>query len=170
MDLLERLLRHDAWTTRRLLVLSQGLSRADAQRPFDLGLRSVEATLAHIVRNMEVWTALMDGQADPVRLRGSDEATALIVRHEIAVQRLSALAREIAERNAWDETWTDTLEDPPRARSFGGTIGHLLTHSCHHRAQVIHMLKAVGVRDVPEGDLLSWEAAGRPKTSPLYEA
>lgn len=28
----------------------------------------------------------------------------------------------------------------------------------HHRAQIIHMLKRLGVKGVLEGDLLSWES------------
>nr|WP_274378933.1 hypothetical protein [Deinococcus cavernae] len=32
-----------------------------------------------------------------------------------------------------------------------------MTHSMHHRAQLIHMLRHLNVADVPEGDVLSWE-------------
>ncbi|MEO2015569.1 MAG: hypothetical protein ABGZ53_14495 [Fuerstiella sp.] len=28
----------------------------------------------------------------------------------------------------------------------------------HHRAQVLYMLRRVGVVDLPEGDVLSWES------------
>ncbi len=40
----------------------------------------------------------------------------------------------------------------------GGGITHILTHSMHHRAQVLYMLRRVGVVDLPEGDVLSWES------------
>ena len=61
MDLLERLLGHDSWTTGRLLDQARVLDEAGLDQPFDLGWRTVRATLAHIVRNMEVWTDLMEG-------------------------------------------------------------------------------------------------------------
>jgi uncharacterized damage-inducible protein DinB len=28
----------------------------------------------------------------------------------------------------------------------------------HHRGEVLHMLSRLGLTDLPEGDLLSWEA------------
>ena len=65
MDLLDRLLGHDAWTTRQLLLRCRGLTDAALDREFDIGHRTVRATLAHIVRNVEVWSDLMSGQ--PVR-------------------------------------------------------------------------------------------------------
>ena len=41
---------------------------------------------------------------------------------------------------------------------FGGTITHVITHNMHHRGEVLHMLSRLGLTDLPEGDLLSWEA------------
>jgi uncharacterized damage-inducible protein DinB len=37
-------------------------------------------------------------------------------------------------------------------------IAHVITHSMHHRAQLIFMLRELGVEDLPEGDVLSWES------------
>jgi hypothetical protein len=31
----------------------------------------------------------------------------------------------------------------------------------HHRGELMHMLDRSGVRDLPEGDLLTWEATAR---------
>jgi uncharacterized damage-inducible protein DinB len=69
------------------------------------------------------------------------------------------VARDIAQRAAWDDTWTDTIEDPPRETEYGTSIAHVITHSMHHRAQVIHMLRQLGVNPLPEGDVFSWENA-----------
>ncbi len=44
MDLLDRLLGHDHWTTERLLTLSQGLTDAQLDQAFDIGHRTVRAT------------------------------------------------------------------------------------------------------------------------------
>ena len=43
--------------------------------------------------------------------------------------------------------------------TFGGAIGHVLTHNMHHRAQAMLMLEQLGLREHIEGDLLSWESA-----------
>jgi uncharacterized damage-inducible protein DinB len=42
-------------------------------------------------------------------------------------------------------------------RTYAGAIGHVITHSMHHRVQVMYMLRRLGVERVPEGDVLSWE-------------
>jgi uncharacterized damage-inducible protein DinB len=171
MDLLDRLLGHDAWTTRQLLQCARNLSDEELDREFDIGHRSVRATVDHIVFNMEVWSALMAGQR-PDTTRGSEpedrSIPALRTRLDAAASHLAAVARNIADRNAWDELWLDTLDEPPIWKSYGGAVAHLITHSMHHRAQVIYMLRALGLEDLPEGDVLSWEqqlspVAGLPK-------
>jgi uncharacterized damage-inducible protein DinB len=63
----------------------------------------------------------------------------------------------VADRNGWDETWVDVLDTPPAPKTYGGAIAHVITHSMHHRAQLLYMMKTIGLRDLPEGDVLSWE-------------
>lgn len=62
MDLLERMLRHDRWTTERLLALSQDLSDAQLDREFDIGHRTLRNTFDHMILNVEFWTGLMVGK------------------------------------------------------------------------------------------------------------
>jgi hypothetical protein len=40
-------------------------------------------------------------------------------------------------------------------------IVHVITHSMHHRARLLYMLRRLGPANLPEGDVLSW-ASGRP--------
>jgi RimJ/RimL family protein N-acetyltransferase len=44
-------------------------------------------------------------------------------------------------------------------RLLGHAIAHLVTHSMHHRAQVLNIMRHLGVTDLIEGDVLGWEAA-----------
>jgi uncharacterized damage-inducible protein DinB len=167
VDLLDRLLGHDAWTTRALLERAATLDDDALDRPFEFGHRTLRATFLHLVRNMEVWSDLMAGV--PVRPdagqapdgRGRTVA-GLLDRLHRAAGDLAIVGRDVARRGAWDETWLDVLDDPPARKSFGGALAHVITHSMHHRAQAIAMLRALGVSDVPEGDVLSWEARHAP--------
>jgi uncharacterized damage-inducible protein DinB len=164
MDLLDRLLGHDAWTTRQLLLICERLSDEDLDREFDIAHRTVRATLVHIVWNVEVWTDLMAGR--PVRAKAGETVAALIARLDRAAADLAAVARPIAARGGWDERWVDVLDDPPREKTYGGAIAHVVTHGMHHRAQLLYMLRHLGVTGLPEGDVLSWErqaAGGRVK-------
>ena len=154
MDLLDRLLGHDAWTTRELLLRCQELSDEQLDREFDIGHRTVRATLEHVIYNLEAWTDCMAGGA--VRKANGQSIPQLLARLDQATNDFSTLAREIAACQAWDQRWTDPLDG--KDRTYGGTIAHVVTHSMHHRAQLLFMLRRLGVEDLPEGDVLSWES------------
>ena len=158
MNLHDRLLKHDAWTTRQLLLIAQRLSEEELDREFDIGHQSVRATFGHVIWNMEVWGDLMAGrsvdlQNDPRRQRRS--MAEMIDRLDAAAANLEQLARGVADRNGWDERWTDPLDG--KERTYGGSIAHVITHSMHHRAQLLYLLRLLGVENLPEGDVLSWE-------------
>ena len=161
MDLLDRLLAHDAWTTRQLLILAQPLTEAQWTQPFDIGHVTLRATLEHMIFNVETWTALMDGAAHPgdqPTFTGLSTAD-LLERHDAAMAAFSALAQRVRATDSWDVRWVDILDDPPAEKTYGGAIAHVITHNMHHRSEVMHVLHRLGVDDIIEGDVLSWEAA-----------
>src|SRR4051812_26462030 len=161
MDLLDRLSQHDVWTTRQLLLRSQELGDEELDRDFDIGHRSVRATFLHIIRNMEVWSALMSGQLIEASPTAERSVAAMLARLDRAAEALSNMARAVGRRGAWDECFVDTLDRPPTKKTFGGGIGHIITHSMHHRAQLLYLLRRLGVKDLPEGDVLGWEQQAR---------
>src|SRR5437899_9406862 len=65
MTILDRLLGHDAWTTRQLLLRCRDLTDEQLDRRFDIGDRSLRETFLHILGAMENWTDRM--AARPVR-------------------------------------------------------------------------------------------------------
>lgn len=56
MDILDRLLGHDSWTTRQLLLRSRELSEEQLDTPFDIGAKSLRETFHHILSVMETHT------------------------------------------------------------------------------------------------------------------
>ncbi len=158
-DLLDRLLHHDAWTTRQLLERCRELSDAQLDQDFDIGRRTIRATLRHIIDNMEIWSLLMSGESI---VRQQDcSLNAFAMRLEVAGQRLARISRAVASRSDWNETWIDQLEDPPQAKAYGASIAHVITHSMHHRAQLLYMMRLAGFKDLPEGDVFSADSARR---------
>jgi uncharacterized damage-inducible protein DinB len=155
MDLLDRLLGHDAWTTRQLLEIASTLPDEALDQKHDIGHGTLRATFTHIVRNVEGWSALMAGRK--VERPTDTTIPGLIGRLDTAAALLSSVARSVADRNGWDETWLDTLDQPPTKKKFGTAIAHVVTHSMHHRAQILYLLRRSGVQNVPEGDVFSWE-------------
>lgn len=155
MDLLDRLLAHDAWTTRQLLDLCATLPDEQLDHEFDIGHRTLRATLHHIISNMEIWSALMAGE--PIEGSSDQTLTGLRERLSAAASRLQTIGSHVQQTNGWDATWIDHLDDPPREKTFGTALAHIITHSMHHRAQLLFMLKHSGVEPLPEGDVFSWE-------------
>jgi uncharacterized damage-inducible protein DinB len=159
VDLLDRLLGHDEWTTREILYRCTKLTDEELNQDFDIGHRTVYATLAHMISNVSTWTDLMEGnQVVPGKeiWEGLSIGT-LIERHETAYENFAALARLIRDENRLDELWLDVLDEPPAVKSYGGAIAHVITHNMHHRSELLHMLARLGLDGLPEGDALSWE-------------
>jgi uncharacterized damage-inducible protein DinB len=161
MDLLDRLLGHDAWTTRQLLLRCRELDGDDLYRTVDVGHGTIYETLVHMIGNTRTWTELMTGA--PVGGGAGDwdglTVAELLARHDAAAADFAALARRIRDEGRFDERWLDVLDDPPAAKSYVGAIAHVITHNMQHRGELLHMLARLGVPDLIEGDVLSWEAA-----------
>ena len=161
MDLLDRLLDHDRWTTAQLLERCRELQPEQWTQHFDVGHQTLAATFQHMLSNVRVWTDLM---AEHPKQPSADEALTvdlLLAAWQRAYDDFDTLARAVRDQGRWDATYLDVLDDPPRAKSFGGTIGHVITHNMHHRSEIIHMLTRLGLANVLEGDLLSWEQSQR---------
>lgn len=160
MDLLDRWLGHAEWTTRQLLEHGRSLTEAQWHQPFDLGHTTLYQTFDHLIGNVETWTDLMRGRSSPPRTE-AQSLEALLARHSAASADFNDLARSLREGHRWDELWLDVLDNPPRQKTYGGAVAHVLTHSHIHRGEILHMLNRLGVPNLIEGDVLSWESQAR---------
>jgi uncharacterized damage-inducible protein DinB len=159
MDLLDRLLGHDAWTTRQILDRCNEVNPADLHRKIDAGHETVYETLVHMIGNVRVWTDLMEGR-EVVSEKGSWANLSvhdLKARHDEASADFASFACRIRDQGRLDDLWVDTLDNPPRSKTYGGAIAHVVTHNMHHRGELLHMLSRLGVKNLLEGDVLSWE-------------
>ncbi len=160
-DLLDRLLEHDAWTTRRVLEYARTLTDEQLDRDFNIGHRTVRETIQHLIRNVETWTDLMADR--PVRSRETGQQTIHELRqqYDAAIGDFARVARQLRDTQRLNDTYEDVLDQPPQRKSYGGTIMHVVTHDHLHRSEILHMLQRLGVQDLIEGDVLSWEAVVR---------
>lgn len=157
MDILERYLAYEAWTLRHLIERCRDVPADGLQQPFDIGHGTLHDTVEHIIRNLESWTDLMRGRAErslpplPIRV---DE---YLLRCDAAMADFADCARTLAAEDRLDGTYMDVLDNPPKAKTYGGTILHVLTHTTVHRWEMQHMLQRLGLDDLIEGDALGWE-------------
>jgi uncharacterized damage-inducible protein DinB len=156
MDILDRFLAHDTWTTRQLLVACQSLPDELLDKEFEIDHKSLRETFIHMIDNLEVWTDLLYER--PVQHKAGDSIPQLLQRLNFASREFSKLAHKVSRENRFDDFFLDTLDTPPQLKSFGGTIGHVITHNMHHRAHIMFLMERVGLKDHIEGDLLGWES------------
>jgi uncharacterized damage-inducible protein DinB len=167
MDLLDRLLEHDRWTTRQVLSICRTLPPEQLHQPFGVGPGSLDATLRHMIRNVQAWTDLMLSRPQrPMDAIDRANMEELAVVFEALYAEFAASARRLRDDDRLDDVYLDTLDDPPKPKSFGGTIAHVITHNMHHRTELLHMLGKLGVSDLPEGDVLGWEAQANQASEP----
>jgi uncharacterized damage-inducible protein DinB len=154
MDLLDRLLGHDRWTTTQYLEASKNLSDEQLDQEFDIGLRSLRATFDHMIFNVEAWTAVMIGESADDVSRDGRSIDEMLKRHERSYDAFASVARQMNDSQRLDETYGDFYNV---LQSMGGTIIHVILHNSQHRAEVLHMLRRLGVEDTIEGDPQEWE-------------
>jgi uncharacterized damage-inducible protein DinB len=155
MDIVDRLLAHDTWTTHQLLLACQSLPESSFDQEFEIDHKSLRKTFVHIIGNMETWTDLLHER--PVQAKKGDTIPELLERLRIVSRDFGNLTGDIVRQGRFDDYFLDILDDPPKKKTFGGAIGHVITHNMHHRAQIMFLMEQVGLEEHIEGDLLGWE-------------
>lgn len=153
MDLLDRLLGHDRWTTTRLLELSRDLTDARLDQEFDIGRRTLRDTYEHMIFNVAAWTGQMTGQP-PDDARDDQTVGGFLRRHERNYEAFAALCRHLHDEGRLDDTFVDRHGI---TQSFGATIAQIILHNHGHRTEILHILQRLGVKDLPDGDPQEWE-------------
>jgi uncharacterized damage-inducible protein DinB len=159
VDTLRECFRHHDWARDKVLGLARGLGDGPLDRPFEMGPGSLRATLRHLYGAARFWYARWQG-AEPTpfpharELGGVDEIReaerALATARNALLDGASSMdLRRVIEV----ERETGTLRFP-----LGGLMLHVCNHGIHHRAQVLNMLRHLGVHPLPGLDHLFFRA------------
>jgi uncharacterized damage-inducible protein DinB len=172
IDLVRRLHQHRMWVNRQLLEAAERLSNRQLRQPMTIGQGSVWKTLTHLLAAEYVWLEALCGDENPLfpgdvpgKLPGNQEGDG-------AIASLDEL------RTKWlglDKRWTDYLKSLSDesldkkvykiSTSFGfgkrhGTrqadvLLHVCTHAQYTTAQLVNMLRQLGVTQLPDVMLIS---------------
>ena len=159
MTVLERLLAHDAWTTRQLLLRCKELPEEQMSRRFDIGDKDLRETFHHVIAVMETYTDFLRGQTLSEPYRSETSIEGMLKRLTIVAKDFADLALKVEREDAADELITSPRNRSKRSR--GAVIAHAITHGMHHRAQILYIMEQLGVQEVIEGDVLGWESVAR---------
>lgn len=159
MDLLDLMLDHDHWATRELLDASGGMTDAQLDQQFDIGLGTLRETFRHMVFNASFWTAFISGQpvdgSASTDLQPDDRSIAALADHHGRTYgEFAGVARRMRDEGRLGEAYTDHYKV---RKSVGGTILVVIEHNAEHRTEALHILTRLGVPDLPEVDLGVWD-------------
>lgn len=170
--LVNRLHEHRIWVNQKLLSAASELSDEQLRRSLPIGQGSVWKSLLHMYAAEYVWLNTLLG--DPTatcpgdvagKLPGNQEGEGGIQTLPLLEERWQALdTRWIEHLNtlteaALDETIyrvsTSSNGGQKRAASEADILLHVCTHAHYTTAQVMNMLRQLGVTDLPDPMLIS---------------
>ena len=169
-ELLRRLHEHRQWANQQLLEAADNLSDELLHQVFEIGQGSIWKSLTHLYAAEFVWLEALMGKESPLtpgdargKLPGNQEEEGAMT----SLTELRARWRELDQR--WgaylaaidSESLTDTVyknnsvsgQRLPTQRS--DILIHVCTHAQYTTAQVINMMRHVGVEQLPDPMLIT---------------
>ena len=158
-DPLQILLRHNVWATRQMIDASAKLSEEQFHRRFEMGPGSVHDTLQHMLGAMRVWGDLLAGREQRQRLEQEGRRRTAGELHALLNEISSDMAAS-ATAHPLDGMVTRVREGKSYTLARGAVLMQVLTHGMHHRAQILNMLRHLGVSPLPPSSVVEWVWAG----------
>ena len=153
-DPVQILLAHNHWATRNVLDACATLTDDQLDRPFDMGLKTIRATMTHVLGAMRGWGDLLAQRDQRERLESGGPLTTvgmLELLDEIAADILAS-----TENKPLDEELSAERGGKTYTFTRAAVITHVTTHGMHHRAQAVNMLRHLGVDPVPPSSVIEW--------------
>ncbi len=157
-DPIDVLFVYDRWATRNLLDACAALSDKQLHQEFAMGTGSLHNNLTHILGAMRGWTDVLTRRDEPrPRLEGTNRTIAeLRDLHEEIADEFEAAVRA----HPFDEILTPSRGGRTFEFPRGGIFPHVMTHSMHHRAQCLNMLRQLEVETLPPSSVVEWMIMG----------
>ncbi len=147
------LLAHDRWSNEQLYNACEALSDEQFNQPFEMGTGSLHNNLVHNLGAMRGWTDVLDEVESRPRLEEKrytlDEIRKL---HDPIADDFE----RAAIRRPFDTVITRERAGNTYTFTVGGILTHVTTHSMHHRAQCLNMLRQLGIKQLPMSSVMEW--------------
>lgn len=171
-ELIRRLHQHRIWVDRKLITACTDLTDEQLRQRFSIGQGSVWSTLTHLMAAEYVWLQAIQGNESPTM---PGDLPSQLPGNQLGENAISSLA-ELS--SFWDELhqeWEQFLWelDPSQLRrpvykvstssragerlaaAMSDILLHVCTHAQYTSAQMVNMLKQLGVSPLPDVMLIS---------------
>lgn len=147
------LIAHDRWANNLMYESCRSLTEAQFHQSFEIGEGSLCANLVHNLGAMQGWTDVLNETPNRPRLEENTYTLDQIIELH---QSVSADFEKAALRQAFDVIIHRDRGERSYSFPVGGIISHVMTHSMHHRAQCLNMLRHLGVEELPMSSVMEW--------------
>jgi uncharacterized damage-inducible protein DinB len=147
------LLAHDHWANLELYACCRSLSSEQLHQPFQMGTGSIHNNLVHNLGAMRGWTDVLNESEQRPRLEASELSLSEI---EEMHERVHTEFKQAAFARPLDTVLTPNRNGRVFRFTAGGILTHVTTHSMHHRAQCLNMLRQLGVEQLPMSSVMEW--------------
>jgi uncharacterized damage-inducible protein DinB len=147
------LLAHDRWANAKLYEACAALSDEQFNQVFLMGTGSIHNNLLHNLGAMRGWTDVLNETESRPRLEERQHTLGEIRdMHDPICDDFE----QAALRRPFDTVITRERGGKNYTFTAGGILTHVTTHSMHHRAQCLNMLRQLGVKDLPMSSVMEW--------------
>ncbi|MCG3138232.1 MAG: hypothetical protein HJJLKODD_02093 [Phycisphaerae bacterium] len=147
LHVLHGLLDYSDWANLQVLAAATHLSAAQLDQPFEIGMGTLRQTILHLYNGEAVWLKRWQGETEtpwpsedlptPINaLQQQFEALAIRRRQRIETTGFGNMQATIRYRDSRGSLFQTTPKD---------MVMQMIIHSIHHRAQIVNMLRRLGV-------------------------
>jgi uncharacterized damage-inducible protein DinB len=172
VSLIQRLHQHRAWVNGNLLTAAVQLSEEQLRQPFPIGQGSIWHSLLHLHAAEYVWLEALLGNDNPLlpgdlsgRLPGNQQAGGGIASLADLRQKWAELEErwQAYLRGLMPEALDEVVYKKSTSSGFGRRLGarradvllHVCTHAQYTTAQVMNMLRHLGIEHLPDPMLIT---------------
>ena len=155
----EVLLAHDHWANLQMYESCRSLTQQQMDHPFEMGTGSIANNLVHNLGAMRGWTDVLNEAEQRPRL---EEGGYTLAQIEQLHEEVSSDFKQAALSQPFDRVLTPNRGGKTYRFTAGGILTHVTTHSMHHRAQCLNMLRQLGVQSLPMSSVMEWMLVGDP--------
>lgn len=156
LDVLTRMFDHHLDLTGRIIDRTAGLDETMLDRTIELSVEGIDenptlhSLAERLVSQLEMWVnAVQGGTSMPT---GEATAAGLRSRLEAVAPRFRELVVAPIEAGQANDTFLDSICEPPETFTYGGVLAHVLTFSAVRRTMAIGALETAGITDLGCGD------------------
>jgi AraC-like DNA-binding protein len=159
MELLQRMVEHHVWLLGQMVDRASAVPDEVLDRPIEISVAGIDeeptmrSLLSRLVGQLAMWNAAVDDRPYDFAVEQGESVASMRKRLDGEGPRFVATIRDAD----FDETFVDTVCDPPEVFTYGGMVAHVLTFAAHRRILVHGALEDAGITDL-NGDPMRWVA------------